>query len=87
MRTRGPLFGGTLAMWSGGFAFSSSLMKYFREKEDEWNDTIGGAFTGFIATIRSGGLQFAINQAIQMGLIFYFMERLFYRKVKEQKEI
>jgi Tim17/Tim22/Tim23/Pmp24 family len=64
MRLRGPLFGGTLAMWSGGFAFSSSLMKYYREKEDEWNDTIGGAFTGFIITIRSGGFSFALNQAI-----------------------
>ena len=83
MRTRGPLFGGTLAMWSGGFAFSSSLMKYFREKEDEWNDTIGGAFTGFIVSIRSGGFQFALNQAIQMGVLFYFMERLFYRKARE----
>ena len=30
MRTRAPLFGGTLAMWSGGFAFSSGLMKYYR---------------------------------------------------------
>jgi hypothetical protein len=61
VRTRAPLFGGTLAMWSGGFAFSSSLMKYYREKEDEWNNTIGGAFTGFIITIRSGGFQFAMN--------------------------
>jgi len=63
MRDRSPLLGGSIAMWSGGFAFSSGLMKYYREKDDEWNDTIGGAFTGFIISIRSGGLQFALNQA------------------------
>ena len=70
-------------MWSGGFAFSSGLMKYYREKDDEWNDTIGGAFTGFIISIRSGGLQFALNQAFQMGIIFYFMEKWFYKNRNE----
>ncbi len=70
-------------MWSGGFAFCSGLMKHFREKEDEWNDTIGGATTGFLVTIRSGGFSMAMNQAIQMGAILYIMEKMFYKKVKE----
>ena len=63
MRDRAPLLGGSIAMWSGGFAFSSGLMKYNRGIDDEWNDTIGGAFTGFIINIRSGGFQFAATQA------------------------
>lgn len=41
--------------------------------------------TAFLIHIRSFGLQYAANQALQMGAIFYFMERFFY-KGKRQRD-
>ena len=61
MRNRAPLLGGTLAVWSGSFAATSGGLHYYREKDDEWNDSLGGFITGFLVNVRSGGTWLALN--------------------------
>ena len=61
IRDRAPLLGGSIALWSGSFAGTSGYLKYKRQTEDEWNDTIGGAFTAFMIHLRSGGLYVAAS--------------------------
>ena len=74
-------------MWSGSFALTSGYLRLKRGVDDEWNDTIGGGLTAFLVNIRSGGFSFALNQGVQMAMLFYVMERmLFGAKRKEAKE-
>ena len=86
VRNRAPLLGGSVAMWSGSFAATSGYLKYYRQTDDEWNDTIGGGLTAFLIHLRSGGLYFAANQGLQMAVIFYFIEKAFHNKKGELKQ-
>jgi import inner membrane translocase subunit TIM17 len=83
IRNRAPVLGGTIALWSGSFAGTSGYLKYKRQTEDEWNDTIGGGLTAFLINLRSGGLYFAANQGLQMAVLFYFIEKAFHKKKTE----
>ena len=73
-------------MWCGAFAIICGFMKHKRAVDDEWNDTAGGALTTFLINVRSGGAYYAANQAFQIGVFFYLMERMHYSGKKKGVE-
>ena len=60
LRDKATLLGGSVAMWCGCFALVAGSIKLYRHREDEWNETIGGAFTAFVINIR-GGVSMALS--------------------------
>eukprot|EP00347_Sterkiella_histriomuscorum_P021134 403335126 len=87
-REMGPALGGNMAGWCGSFAFFGNGLKYYRQKDDQWNDTLGGGVTAFIILFRSAGFKGAMYQALQMGFFFYLIESYtFNAKVKQRQQL
>ncbi|CDW74460.1 UNKNOWN [Stylonychia lemnae] len=85
-RDKAPALGGNFAGWCGCFAFFGDGMKYGRQIDDKWNDTIGGGATAFLLSLRSYGFQNALKQGLQIGLFFYFMEAFKYSAIEKKRQ-
>lgn len=57
VREKAPLLGGSFAVWCGSFGITCNGLKYFRQTDDAWNDTIGGGLIAFMFSIRSLGVR------------------------------
>lgn len=54
IRTRGPMIGGSFAVWGGLFSTIDCTLIHIRKKEDPYNSIASGALTGAILAVRKG---------------------------------
>lgn len=54
IKTRGPMIGGSFAVWGGLFSTIDCTLVHFRQKEDPYNSIASGALTGAILAVRKG---------------------------------
>lgn len=54
IKTKGPMVGGSFAVWGGLFSTIDCTLIHFRQKEDPYNSIASGALTGAILAVRKG---------------------------------
>lgn len=73
IKHKGPILGGSFAMWGGTFSTIDCTLVHFRKKEDPWNSIISGAATGGILAARNGVASMA-GSAILGGVLLALIE-------------
>lgn len=71
-RARGPITGGSFAVWGGLYSSFDCTFSAIRQKEDPWNSILSGAATGGVLAARAGpkaALRNAVVGGVLLGLI------------------
>ena len=72
-RNRGPMLGGSFALWGGCFSSLDCLLLYYRQKDDPFNAIASGFITGGVLAFRSGPQQ-AFKSALIGGVMLCLIE-------------
>lgn len=73
IKTRGPVIGGSFAVWGGLFSTIDCTLIHVREKEDPYNSIAAGALTGAILAVRKGVGSMA-GSALVGGILLAMIE-------------
>lgn len=73
MKQKGPMLGGSFAVWGGVFSTIDCTLVHFRQKEDPWNSIISAATTGGILAARNG-VPAMVGSAVIGGVLLALIE-------------
>ncbi|XP_014291392.1 mitochondrial import inner membrane translocase subunit Tim17-B [Halyomorpha halys] len=73
VKQKGPMLGGSFAVWGGVFSTIDCTLVHFRQKEDPWNSIISAATTGGILAARNG-VPAMVGSAVIGGVLLALIE-------------